>query len=238
MNKKKILIIAIIVFLIIFFGGFFVYSQIYYHAENTATDLLNGTEDVNVSKVSNGLFLDGYGNDSAIIFYPGAKVEYTSYLPLFTDLASKDIDCYLVEMPFNLAFLGRNSADSIIENSNYTHYFMAGHSLGGAMAGGYVNGTDNNITGLIYLSAHMPNEIRVPVLSIRGTNDGIINLTGYKEAQTMVKANFTEVLIDGGNHAQFAYYGNQSGDGNATISAENQQNQTVDAIIKFIDYYT
>ena len=238
MNKKRILIIGIIVFLIIFFGGFLVYSQIYYHAETTATDYLNGTEDVNVSKISNGLFLDGYGNDSAIIFYPGAKVEYTSYLPLFTDLASKGIDCYLVEMPFNLAFLGRNSADSIIENSSYNHYFMAGHSLGGAMAGGYVNGTDNNITGLIYLSAHMPNEIRVPVLSIRGTNDGIINLTGYKEAQAMVKANFTEVLIDGGNHAQFAYYGNQSGDGNATISAESQQNQTVDAIIKFVDYYT
>lgn len=238
MNKKKIIIIGIIVFLIIFFGGFFVYSQFYFHAEKTATDYLNGTEDVNISKVSNGLFLDGYGNDSAIIFYPGAKVEYTSYLPLFTDLASKGIDCYLVEMPFNLAFLGRNSADAIIDNSSYNHYFMAGHSLGGAMAGGYVNGTDKNITGLIYLSAHMPNEIRVPVLSIRGTNDGIINLTGYNEAKSMVKANFTEVLIDGGNHAQFAYYGKQPGDGNATISAESQQNQTVEAILIFIDYYT
>ena len=238
MNKKKILVIGIIVFLIIFFGGFFVYSQFYFHAEKTATDYLNGTDEVNVSKVSNGLFLDGSGNDSAIIFYPGAKVEYTSYLPLLTDLASRGIDCYLVEMPFNLAFFGRNSADAIIENSSYNHYFMAGHSLGGAMAGGYVNGTDKNITGLIYLSAHIPNEIRVPVLSIRGTNDGVINLTGYKEAISMVKANFTEVVIDGGNHAQFAYYGKQPGDGNATISAKSQQNQTADAIIKFIDYYT
>lgn len=235
---KKIIIVAVVLFLIFFFGGFYVYSQFYYHAETTATDYLNGTDDVNVSKVSNGLFLDGYGNDSAIIFYPGAKVEYTSYLPLFINLASQGVDCYLVEMPFNLAFLGRNSADAIIENSSYNHYFMAGHSLGGAMAGGYVNGTDNNITGLIYLSGHMPNELHVPVLSIRGSNDGIINLTGYMEAKSMVKANFTEVVIDGGNHAQFGYYGFQSGDGNATISAESQQNQTADAILKFIDYYT
>ena len=48
---------------------------------------------------------------------------------------------------------------------------MAGHSLGGAMAGVYVNKTNNDIDGLIYLSAHITNEINVPVLSIRGTND-------------------------------------------------------------------
>ncbi len=118
-------------------------------------------------------------------------MEYTSYLPLFIDLASRGTDCYLVEMPFNLAFLGKNTADGIIENSNYSHYFMSGHSLGGAMAGSYVNSTDKNITGLIYLSAHTPSEIKVPVLSIRGTNDGIINLTSYNEAKQMIKNNLT-----------------------------------------------
>lgn len=235
MNKK--IKMAILLFIIVFIGGFFVYGQIYYHAEKTATDYINGTDDVNVTKSSNGLFLDGYGNDTAIIFYPGAKVEYTSYLPLFTDLASKGIDCYLVEMPFNLAFFASDSADEIISNSSYNHYFMAGHSLGGAMAGSYVNQTKNNISGLIYLSAHIEKEIKVPVLSIRGTNDNIINLESYQKAKPMMD-NLTEVLIDGGNHAQFGYYGNQSGDGNATISAESQQNQTEDAIIKFIDFYT
>lgn len=236
MNKK--IKIAIILFIIVFFGGFFVYSQFYYHAEKTATDCINGTDDVNVTKVSNGLLLDGYGNDTAVIFYPGAKVEYTSYLPLFMDLASKGVDSYLVEMPFNLAFLGRNSADDIIKEAKYEHYFMAGHSLGGAMAGYYVNSTVNNITGLIYLSGHAPTEINVPVLSIRGTNDKIINLTSYHQAESMIKNNYTEVLIDGGNHAQFGYYGKQSGDGQANITPESQQDQSVDAIMKFIEYYT
>lgn len=236
MNKK--IIIGIILFLIIFVGGFFVYAQVYYHAEKTATDYLNGTEEVNVTKVSNGLFLDGSGNNTTIIFYPGAKVEYTSYLPLFMDLASEGIDCYLVEMPFNLAFFAVNSADDIIKNSSYNHYFMAGHSLGGAMASSYVNKTTNNITGLIYLSSHSPDEIHVPVLSIRGTNDGVINLTSYNQAKSLMKNNFTEIIINGGNHAQFGYYGNQSGDGQANITPESQQNQSAEAILKFIDYYT
>ena len=235
MNKK--IKIGIIIFLILFIGGFFVYAQFYYHAEDTATQYLNGTDDVNVSKISNGLFLDGYGNDTAVIFYPGAKVEYTSYLPLFTDLASRGIDCYLVEIPFNLAFFAIDSADSIIAESNYTHYFMAGHSLGGAMASSYVNHTDN-IDGLIYLASHSSNEINIPVLSIRGTNDGIMNLESYEEAKSLMKDNFTEIIIPGGNHAQFGYYGNQSGDGNATISPEKQQDKSVDAIMIFIVYYT
>ena len=233
MNKK--LKIGIVLFLIVFFGGFFVYAQFYYHAEKTATDYLNGTDDVNVTKISNGLFLDGYGNNTTIIFYPGAKVEYTSYLPLFTNLASRGIDCYLVEMPFNLAI---NSADNIIKNSSYDHYFMAGHSLGGAMASSYVNSTSNNISGLIYLSSHSPKEIHVPVLSIRGTNDGIINLTSYDNAKSLMKNNFTEVIINGGNHAQFGYYGFQSGDNQANITPESQQNQTAEAIIKFINANT
>lgn len=232
MNRK--VKIGIILFLIIFIGGFFVYGQIYYHAEKPALDCLNGTDDANISKSSNGLFIDSAGNDTAIIFYPGAKVEYTSYLPILTDLAGEGIDSYLVEMPFNLAFMGANSADEIIENTNYTHYFMAGHSLGGAMAGKYVNQTSNNITGLIYLSAHIEQEIDIPILSIRGTNDGIINLESYQKAKPMMK-NLTEVLIEGGNHAQFGYYGNQSGDGNATITPESQQHQSEDAIVKFID---
>lgn len=42
-------------------------------------------------------------------------------------------------------------------------------------------------------------------------------------------------MIDGTNHAQFGYYGNQSGDGKALISAKLQQNQTVNKIISFID---
>ena len=46
--------------------------------------------------------------------------------------------------------------------------------------------------------------------------------------------NLTELIIKGGNHAQFGYYGNQSGDGIAKISADNQQKQSENEIIEFI----
>ena len=55
---------------------------------------------------------------------------------------------------------------------------------------------------------------------------------------SIIKNNFTEVIIDGGNHAQFGNYGNQSKDGHANITAKSQQDQSVEAIMKFIESLT
>ncbi len=195
---------------------------------------MENNSDVLVVKTSNGLLFDGKGNESALIFYPGAKVEYTSYAPLLKNISSRGIDCYAVEMPFNLAFLGQNSADDIIKNSSYEHYFISGHSLGGAMAAFYINGT-NNTDGLILFAAYPSSEIEKPVLSIYGSCDKVLNMDKYNKSKSLIKGNFTECIIDGANHAQFGYYGNQSGDGKALISAKLQQNQTVNKIISFID---
>ncbi len=232
MNKKIKIVIVCIVVLIIGCGIFYLTS--YYHAEDNVNQYLNGSDNVSVIKQSKGLFLDGPGNDSALIFYPGAKVEYTSYLPMFSKLASQGVDCYLVEMPFNIAFFGSDSADSIIEDLNYSHYYLSGHSLGGVVASLYAK-NKNNIDGLILLAAYPNNKINIPVLSILGSEDKVLNLDKYTESKALIKSNFTEVIIDGGNHEQFAYYGNQSGDGIATITPENQQKQCVSEIIKFIE---
>lgn len=234
MNKK--IKIAIIVVLVLILGYGIFYLTDYYHAQKTATDYLNGTDNVSVVKTSNGLLLDGPGNDTALVFYPGAKVEYTSYLPMFSQLASRGVDCYLVEMPFNLAFLATDSADDIIDNSSYNHYFIAGHSLGGVAASSYVN-KSGDVDGLILLASYPTQEINEPVLSIYGSNDGVFTISKYNEAKPLIKSNFTEFIINGGNHGQFAYYGNQSGDGIANISSSNQQNQCVSEIIKFIEAY-
>ena len=231
MNKKIKIAIIIILLLIVGFAIFYIND--YYHAEKIATDCLNNNGDVSLIKTSNGILFDGPGNDTALIFYPGAKVEYTSCAPLFMNLSKQGIDSYLVEMPFNLAFLGQNSADEIIDAGNYSHYFISGHSLGGAMAASYVNST-NKTDGLILFAAYPTSEIEKPVLSIYGNKDNVLNLEKYNESKQLMDDNLTEVVIDGANHAQFAYYGNQSGDGIANISAESQQKQSVNEILAFI----
>ena len=231
MNNKIKIAIVIVLLLIVGYGLFYIND--YDHAEDVAVDSLNSSDNVSVIETSNGMLLDGPGNDTALIFYPGAKVEYTSYAPLFMNLSSQGIDCYLVEMPFNLAFLGQNSADEIIDDGNYSHYFLSGHSLGGVMAASYINNT-NKTDGLILFAAYSTCDIEKPVLSLYGSEDKVLNMETYNESKEFIDYNLTEFEITGANHAQFGYYGNQSGDGIAKISAESQQKQSVDEIIKFI----
>lgn len=231
MRKNLKLIFLVIVLLILAYGVYYVND--YSHAESVVNNYLNGTDNVSVSKVSCGLFVDGYGNDTVLIFYPGAKVEYTSYLPMFVELANQGVDCYLVEMPFNIAFLGQNSADSIINTTNYSTYVISGHSLGGVAASSYMN-QSGRCDGLILFAAYPTEKIDKPVLSIYGSEDKVLDKNRYDDSKPLM-SNITEYVIDGGNHAQFGYYGNQSGDGMANISAENQQNQTVYKILEFVN---
>lgn len=231
MNKK--LKIGIVIVIIVIFAFSLYYLTDYYPAKLVASGYLNGTSDVNVTEISSGLFVDGPGNETALIFYPGAKVDNTAYLPLFIELSKQGIDTYIVEMPFNLAFFNADAADEIMNNTTYENYFISGHSLGGVAASDFVNHT-NKTDGLILLSSYSTKEIEKPVLSIYGTNDGVLNLEKYNGSKVMYKSYFKEFVIEGGNHAQFGEYGNQSGDGVATINSQNQQKQTCDEIINFI----
>ena len=229
--KKKILII--LTFILVFIIGYGIcYISDYYHADSTAKSYINGSENVTVLKTSNGLLINSSGNDTALIFYPGAKIEYTSYLPLLTQIANNNIDCFLVEMPFNLAIFGKNSADDIIDNYNYTNYYISGHSLGGSIASQYVHET-NKTNGLILFESYPTDKIDKPVLSIYGSEDKVLNKEKYYKSKVFME-NLTERVIKGGNHAQVGNYGNQTGDGAATISPSQQQKESVDAVLEFL----
>lgn len=230
MNKKIKIIIVIAVVSILAYTAF--YFTDYRHAEKNATDLLNGTENVSVVKQDYGYLLNGSGNDTLLIFYPGAKNDYIAYLPLMINLSSRGVDCALVQMPFNFAFFGENTADSIIDSTNYSRYVLAGHSLGGLSAVGFTNHTGKG-DAVVLLAAYPNSHVSKPVLSIYGSNDKILNMKAYNESKPLMD-NLTEFVIDGGNHEQFAYYGYQEGDGEAKITPENQQKQTADKILEFI----
>ena len=227
MKKRYIFLIAILIAAVLF--GFYYFND-YYHSEITD---LSSSGNVTVEKTAHGLFVDGPGNETALIFYPGAKVEYTAYFNLMRNISSEGVDCYLVEMPLNFAFFGSDSADDIIESTNYTHYVMAGHSLGGVVASQYA--TNHNVSGLVLLSAYPTDNITIPVLSIYPSNDDVLNLDTYNESKIHIKGIFEEYIIEGGNHAQFGNYGKQDGDGIASINSTVQQGQTAHYIIDFIN---
>ena len=72
------------------------------------------------------------------------------------------------------------------------------------------------------------------MLSVYGSEDKVVNMEKVEAGRAYVPADYTEVCLEGGNHAWFAYYGEQEGDGTAYITKENQQQKTVDVILETI----
>lgn len=140
----------------------------------------------------------------------------------------------LVKMPCNLAVLDMNAADGIHEDfPEVNSWYIGGHSLGGAMAASYAAKHTDELDGLVLLAAYSTADLtgsRLRVYSTYGSEDGVMNREKYEADRSNLPANTTEVVIDGGCHAGFGSYGSQAGDGTPTISGEDQQQQTANAL--------
>ncbi|HOU10494.1 MAG TPA: alpha/beta fold hydrolase [Clostridiales bacterium] len=224
--KRALIILAALA--LVLTGAFYLYVSDYYKADETAAAVLHSETSV---KVQDNLTIvsPAEPGGTALIFYPGAKVEHTAYLPILANIAKTcGITCILVKMPFNMAIFDAGAADEIIGRfPGIKNWIIGGHSMGGAMASSYASKHQDKVKGLILLGAYL-----------YGDYPAEKTLTVYGTFNTSVagKIDYTEniVVIEGGNHAQFGNYGKQKGDPDATISAAEQQNITVAAIKDFL----
>lgn len=228
--RKKLIITAgvILIALFVFAGLFFWYVSDYYRAEASAFEVLEENTGIEVQDHITVLSSDT-ASDTAIIFYPGAKVEEEAYLPLLDQIRQRGITCILVEMPFHMAIFDMDAAEKIFPQfPEIKHWYMAGHSMGGAMASKFASEHPKEVEGLILLGAYLYGDYPLEkTLTVYGSEDGL--------AAEDIDYTTNTVKIEGGNHAQFGNYGVQKGDLPATISAQEQQKQTVEAIENFIE---
>lgn len=231
-KKRKIKIILLIISSILLIGliGLTIYLCIYSEAVDV-DEYLTSDEYVTITDKGNYYIFDGSGSDDALIFYPGAKVDTKAYAPIMHMIAKEGIDCFLVDMPFHLAIFGSNKANDVIKDfGDYKTYYIGGHSLGGAMASNYAKEHTDIIKGLLLLAAYPDESISdtdLVVMSLYGSNDGVLNMDKYNEAKdNKMPSNFSEHVIEGGNHSGFGSYGDQDGDNEATISKELQWTYT------------
>lgn len=177
---------------------------------------------------------------AGLILYPGGRVDYRSYAPLARMLAEQGYLVVIPRMPLNLAVLGVNSADQIIEAySSVGIWVVGGHSLGGAMAASYAVDHADQVDGLVLLAAYPAEskpltENSIPVLSITASEDGLTTVEKIRAVYDLFPKRTKWVTIEGGNHAGFGWYGDQTGDGKASIPREEQQDLVVIAIHEFM----
>ncbi len=240
-SKKRIMkgmLLVFAAFVVVLFVIAGIYVSDYSRADEAAVEEAVGSTATVITAYDDALLFDPGNTETLLIFYPGGKVEYTAYEPLMIKLSEQGIACLLLKMPFNLAVFDINAADNYQDViDRFRNVYIGGHSLGGSMAAVYADSHREALDGLVLLASYSTSDLSLSglkVISIYGSNDGVLNRESYAENTGNLPAGYKEIVLSGGNHAGFGCYGEQKGDKEAEITQEDQQEQTAAQISSFM----
>ncbi len=186
------------------------------------------------------------GYTTSVLFYPGALVQAEAYAPYARRLAENGYPVIIQKIPFRLAFTEKmqisvfNKTKSLFTSyPDSVKWVLAGHSKGGAMAADFSGLCPEEISGLLLIGTSHPREIDltsldIPVTKVYGSEDGLASVEEVEGFSVNLPEHTSFVLVKGGNHSQFGYYGIQLGSGTASISVEDQQLQLLDASLELL----
>lgn len=239
---KVLLVVLLLLIVIVGWGAWKVLTP--YKADDTALTAISSAAEAQVKVTETEQWIDfmpeeGAGKGTGVIFYPGGLVDPTSYAPLAKSLAEQGHHTVIVKMRFNLAFMEPDAASAVLAAYPDESFVIGGHSLGGAMAARYAATHSGQIQGLFLLASYADSKAdlhttSLPVLSILGTQDEVVNREKYQSGRANLPESTLYYTVEGGNHAQYGSYGPQKGDGVATITPEEQESRTVQVIIDWL----
>jgi hypothetical protein len=223
-------------------GGFVVWAE---RTPAPMPEALSALEPDSTMQVTTDRWLAFHPADeevqAGLILYPGGRVDHRSYAPAAREIAARGYLVVIVPMPLNLAVFAPNAADEVMQAfPNVSVWAMGGHSLGGAMAARYAYGHPSRVQGLVLWAAYPDassdlSDHDLEVTSISGTLDGLATPEKIAASRPLLPPDTAWVIIEGGNHAQFGWYGPQSGDNPAAITREEQQRQIVQATLRLLE---
>lgn len=235
-GRRRLLVVGLIVLVLL---GTVLYLNNYSHETEVARASLSSTDQVAVDNQAEWIAFGDPASDVGFVFYPGGKVAAEAYAPIARQLAENGVFCVVAKVTFNLAFLDVGAADGILDAYPQPKtWYVGGHSLGGVAACQWAQENAGKTAGIILLASYPSVDLSgtdLRMLSVYGSNDHAMNADNYAESQALRPADFQEVVIEGGNHAQFGEYGPQAGDGDPAITPSEQREQAVNAILKWLD---
>lgn len=244
--KKKILI-ALLLFILILGGAIFLFLNQEEPADARNFQAMESDEKVTVTELKDVIVFEPVkrGVHTALVYYQGANVAPESFAYAGRKIAEAGIQVFLVKMPFSLAILDIGAAYPYPENyPAIDHWALGGFSLGGSSAAFALANQESRYETLVLYASytnerHSLRDKALKVLSISGSNDGLATMGDIEKGKTLLPPDSRYLVIPGGNHTQFALYGNgklQKGDNMASIPVMEQQQIIIDATISFLLY--
>ncbi len=224
---------------------FVTWSLLAFRATGEAVAALDSDARVRVSSSDLGWTFTPSGEVHAtgLLFFSGAMVDPRAYAPLLRQVAEAGHTVLLVRLPRRGVFGGADGPEVLNRGVMATlaapfvrTWTVAGHSKGGLVAARLARTDAPSLVGLVLIGTSHPRDFslantRLAVTRIYGTRDTVADVEKLEANRRNLPAEMTDVRIDGGNHSQFGYYGFQPGDWPATISREEQQRRTLQALL-------
>jgi pimeloyl-ACP methyl ester carboxylesterase len=171
---------------------------------------------------------------AGVLFFPGGLVDPRAYVPVVRHVAERGISCAIVKLPRRGAFVQRGDgevharAHQAVKELSRPQSVVAGHSKGALFAAEFALANRGVTKGLVLIGSSHPRELNlaalsIPVTKIYATNDGLATPARVRATSANLPVHTRWVLIEGGNHSQFASYGFQPGDRFADIIRAKQQ---------------
>lgn len=174
---------------------------------------------------------------TGLIFYPGGRVQPEAYAPFAQAIAEQGYLVVIPAMPLNLAVLSPSAASQVMDAfPEVESWAVGGHSLGGAMAANFARANLELVEGLVLWASYPQEsdslaETDIVAASVYGTLDGLASVEQVEASRAFLPDDAMFAAVEGGNHAQFGWYGDQAGDNPATISRDAQMAQAVEATV-------
>jgi len=241
--KTRTTILLVLLGLVSLFGiNYMFFTGTLTGLPSAVEDVLKSDERVLVTSAGNKLIMEPVaGADVGLVMYGEGKEDVRMYAPIGRMLAVSGIKVVFMSRRLEMRVSDERlftRIDAVLKDDPTIAWYIGGHTSGARIPATYAKSHADSFHGIVLWAARLSeasdlSDISLPVLFVYGTLDDA-NVDLVKSNTPLVPSDTTWISIEGGNRADFAYWGPMAADVGSTISLPDLQNQASKATIGFV----
>jgi hypothetical protein len=184
---------------------------------------------------------DASGEDikptAGLVFVPGARIDARAYANVLRPVAEAGYLVAVLKEPFGFSLLDADHGRKVLDvHPEIIDWAAGGHSLGGSTAASLAD-QDERVKGLVLFASYPGDPLvrdDLKVVSISGSADGLATPADIEVSKVKLPPETSYVVINGAVHSSFGDYGEQPGDGIATVDRTAAQAEIARATLALL----